>query len=312
MYVGIDLGGTNIKAGVVTEDCKIIAWDQMPTGASRKDSEIIADMAFLAKKVTQAAGLALSDIKSVGIGSPGSCDNKNGMLIYANNLNFRNTPMRAEFQKHWNIPVYIENDANCAALGEFSYLNDPSIDHFIAITLGTGVGGGVIINKKLYSGFNGAAAEIGHFQVMMDGEPCTCGRKGCWESYASITGLIRMTKEKMAKCPDSKMHEFAQKEGKVSGRTAFDAAKAGDAAGKEVVDAYIKNVSEGLVSVINIFQPNKIVIGGAISKEGDYLLLPIREYVGRFVYSRDLPQTEISIAKLGNDAGLIGAAMLGK
>jgi glucokinase len=312
MYVGIDLGGTNIKAGVVTEDCRIIAQDSMPTGASRKDSEIIADMAFLAQKVTKAAGLSLSDIKSVGIGSPGSCDNKNGMLIYANNLNFRNTPMRAEFQKHWDIPVYIENDANCAALGEFSYLNDPAIDHFIAITLGTGVGGGVIINKKLYSGFNGAAAEIGHFQVMIDGEPCTCGRKGCWESYASITALIRMTKEKMAKCPDSKMHEFAQKEGKVSGRTAFDAAKAGDAAGKEVVDEYIKNVSEGLVSVINIFQPNKIVIGGAISKEGDYLLLPIREYVSHFVYSRDLPQTEISIAKLGNDAGLIGAAMLGK
>jgi len=311
MYIGIDLGGTGIKVGLVTKDCKILRTDHVPTNAGRHYSEIIADMAALAKKVVKDAGHSLDEIESVGIGSPGTADDKNGILVYSCNLNFDNVPMREEFQKHWNVPVHMGNDANCAAWGEFSYLNDPTIDDFVAITLGTGVGGGVIIDKKVYSGFNGAAVEIGHFQVRKDGVPCTCGRSGCWERYASVTALIRITKEKMEKCPDSIMHIEAGKEGKVTGRTAFMAAKAGDVAAQEVVDDYITNVAEGIVSVINIFQPNKLVIGGAISKEGDYLLNPIQEFVQRFSYVKNSPHTVISIASLGNDAGIIGAAMLG-
>lgn len=312
MYVGIDLGGTGIKAGLVTADCKIIYTNHAPTDAHRPYQDIIKDMANLAKKVVLDAGHSLEEIERVGIGSPGTADDKNGILVYSCNLNFHNVPMVEEFQKHWNVPVFIGNDANCAALGEYAYLNDDSIDDFVAITLGTGIGGGVIINKKLYTGFNGAAVEIGHFQVVPDGVPCTCGRKGCWERYASVTALIRMTKEKMEECPNSSMHAEAKREGKVSGRTAFLAAKSGDRAGQEVVDQFIKNISEGIVSVINIFQPNKLVIGGAISKEGDYLLNPIRDYVKQYTYVRQVPQTEISIAKLGNDAGIIGAAMLGQ
>lgn len=315
MYIGIDLGGTNIKAGLVDDNFKIINSASIPTGARRHYTEIIKDMADLSIKVTKDAGYDIKkDVLSIGIGSSGTCDNKNGILIYTCNINFENVPMRAEMNKYINLPIYIENDANVAALGEYMVLGDDKVEDFVAITLGTGVGGGVIINKKLYSGFNGAAVEIGHFQVMVDGgAACNCGRTGCWEVYGSVTGLIRLTKEAIKNNPESMMAKFIDGDfKKVSGRTSFDCARKGDMVAKQVVDKYIHYVAEGIVSVINIFQPEILVIGGAISKEGDYLLSPIKEWVKKFSYSRSVPQTEIRIAKLGNDAGIIGAAMLGK
>lgn len=314
MYIGIDLGGTNIKAGLVDDNYKILHSAMVPTGAQRPQDEIVKDMAMLAIRVANEAGYDINkDVKSIGIGSPGTSDSKNGVLVYANNINFLDVPIRAEMQKYIDLPIYLGNDANVAAWGEFAVLDDPDIQHMVAITLGTGVGGGVIINRQIYDGFNGSAAEIGHFQVEQNnGEPCTCGRTGCWESYGSVTGLIRETNRAIEKNPNCSMAKYAKESGKVSGRTAFDAAKAGDLVAKDVVDRYIRSVAEGIVSVINIFQPQVLVIGGAISKEGDYLLDPINEWVKRFRYTRNVPQTEIRIAKLGNDAGIIGAALLGK
>lgn len=315
MYIGIDLGGTGIKAGLVDEKYNIVHSASVPTGAERHYTEIIKDMASLAIRVTEEAGYDIKkDVKSIGIGSPGTCDSKNGILIYANNLNFFQVPMREEMQKYINLPVYIGNDANVAALGEFKALGDDTIEHMIAITLGTGVGGGIIINKKIYEGFNGAGGEIGHFQVQMtDGEDCTCGRRGCWEAYGSVSALIRDTKRAAQAHPESEMaKDIAANGGKVTGKTSFVWAKKGDSVAKEVVENYIKAVAEGIVSVINIFQPEVLVIGGAISKEGDYLLNPIKEIVEKFRYSRSIPQTDIRIAKLGNDAGIIGAALLGE
>ncbi len=315
MYIGIDLGGTGIKVGLVDENYKIIASGSVPTGAQRHYSEILKDMAMLAIKVTKDAGYDIEkDVSSIGIGSPGTCDSKNGILVYANNINFEKVPMREEIQKYINLPVYIGNDANVAALGEFMVLGDDSVEDMIAITLGTGVGGGIIINKRIYEGFNGAAGEIGHFQVMTDnGEPCTCGRDGCWEAYASVTALIRETKRAIEKHPDSMMAKMVDGDlSKVNGKTSFDCAKQGDKAAQEVVDKYIKYVAEGIVSVINIFQPEVLVIGGAISKEGNYLLDPIKEWAAKKSYTRFVPETDIRIAKLGNDAGIIGAALLGK
>lgn len=314
MYIGIDLGGTGIKAGLVDDNYKIIHSASVPTGAQRHYSEIIKDMAMLAIRVTEEAGYDINkDVKSIGIGSPGSCDSKNGVLIYANNINFENVPMRAEMQKYINLPVYIGNDANVAALGEFMVLEDKNVEHMIAITLGTGVGGGIIIDKKIYEGFNGVAAELGHFQVQMtDGEPCTCGRTGCWEAYASVTALIRETKRAIEKNPDCDMaKDVAAKGGEVNGITSFAWAKKGDGVAQKVVDSYMRAVAEGIASVINIFQPQVLVIGGAISKEGDYLLKPVKEMVKSIIYSRGVEQTDIRIAKLGNDAGIIGAALLG-
>ena len=311
MYIGVDLGGTNIAAGVVDENGKILSQGSVPTMNERHYSEIVKDMADLCLKVTADAGLEIKDIKAIGIGSPGTIDNKNGVVVYSNNIRMDNAPIAAELQKHINLPVNMENDANAAAYGEY-VVNGGGVDDFVFITLGTGVGGGVIINKKIHSGFNCAAGELGHVTLIHGGEQCTCGNKGCWEAYASVTALIRQTKAAMEKNPDSLMHELAKKEGKVSGRTAFDAAKKGDKAAKEVVDQYILYVADGIMGMVNIFQPEKLVIGGGISKEGDYLLKPIIEHVNKYGYNKYMTKTEISIATLFNEAGIIGAALAAK
>ncbi len=307
-YIGVDLGGTNIAAGVVDENGKILVQDSTPTLNERPYTEIVKDMANLCKKIIDDAGLAESDIKAIGIGSPGSIDNENGVVVYANNLKMDHSPIAAELKKYINVPVNIENDANAAAYGEY-VINGGGVDDFVFITLGTGVGGGVIINKKIYRGFNGAGGELGHITLVHDGEPCTCGNHGCWEAYASVTALIRQTEAAMKENPDSMMHEVAKKENKVSGKTAFIAAKNGDAAAQKVVDTYIGYVADGIMSVINIFQPEKLVIGGGISKEGDYLLKPIIRYVDKVGYNKYMKKTKISIATLFNDAGIIGAAL---
>ena len=307
-YIGVDLGGTNIAAGVVDEQGKILKQGSAPTMNERHYSEIVRDMAELCKKITEEAGLSMSDIQGIGIGCPGSIDNKTGMVVYANNLKMDHTPLAAELKKYIDLPVNVENDANAAAMGEY-VVNGGGVDSFVFITLGTGVGGGVVIDGKLYRGFNGVGAELGHVTLVHDGVPCTCGNHGCWEAYASVTALIRQTKEAMEKHPDSLMCEFAEKEGKVSGRTAFEAAKKGDPAAQEVVDQYVRYVADGLVGVVNTFQPERLVIGGGISKEGDYLLNPIKEYVKKYDYNKYMPRTDISIATLFNEAGIIGAAL---
>ena len=161
-------------------------------------------------------------------------------------------------------------------------------------------------------GFNGAGGEVGHIVIEMNGEECTCGRKGCWEAYASVTALIRDTKRAMEKNPDSLMHELAKKEGAVTGRTSFDAAKAGDKAAQEVVNQYVVYVAEGIANLVNIFQPEMICIGGGISREGEYLVGPVREYVSKNDYNKHMKKTEIVSAKLFNDAGIIGAAMVAR
>lgn len=312
MYIGIDLGGTNIKAGIVDEKGNILYKDSIKTDAHRPQDEIIRDMGLLCRDICKKADVSEEEIESIGVGSPGSADGKEGILIYANNINFFMAPIRKGIQEVMNKPVYLSNDANCAAVGEY-VMHDRKVKNFVAITLGTGIGGGVIINEKLYTGFNGAGAELGHIVMHKDGEACTCGRLGCWEAYGSVTALIRLTREKIEENPTSRLAELAKERGKISGRTAFLAAEEGDKAGQEVVNEWVENVADGITSIVNIFQPEVLVIGGAICNEGDTILNPIREYVAKYRYSRKpLAQTEIKIARLGNDAGLIGAAFLGK
>lgn len=311
MYIGIDLGGTNIAAGIVDENGRLVAKASVPTGAQREYTEIVRDMAELVKGLAAENGVELSEIEAVGIGSPGSIDSKNGVVVYANNLNMKNAPIAEELRKYIDAPVHIENDANAAAYGEY-VVNGGGIDNFVFITLGTGVGGGIIINKKIYTGFNGIGGELGHITLVHGGLPCSCGNIGCWEAYASVTALINQTRAAIAEHPESLMKQLAEKEGKVSGRTAFDAAKENDAAAETVVAQYIEYVASGIVSVINIFQPQKLLIGGGISKEGDRLLLPIKEYCKKHGYNKQLAETEIGIATLFNDAGIIGAAFAAK
>ncbi|HOQ37627.1 MAG TPA: ROK family protein [Acetivibrio sp.] len=315
MYsVGIDLGGTNIAVGLVNEEGKIIHKDSVPTLRERPYQMIIKDMAMLAKKVIEDAGVSIDQVSGIGVGSPGTPNCKDGILVYNNNLNFRNVPIRTEIQKYINLPVYLDNDANCAALAESVAGAAKGSDISVTITLGTGIGGGVVIDGKIYSGFNFAGGELGHTVIMVDGEQCTCGRKGCWEAYASATALIRQTKKAAQENPDSLINKLVDGDlSKIDAKTAFDAAKQGDKTGELVVGQYIKYISEGLINMINIFMPEVLVIGGGVCKEGEYLLKPLRELIKQGVYSKeDIPQTQLKTAQMGNDAGIVGAAMLAR
>ncbi len=312
-YIGIDLGGTNIKAGVVNENYEIVSKATTKTLLPRPAEEICADMAKVSLEAVEQAGLTLDDIESVGIGTPGTANSATGIIEYSNNLGFLNLPVVEIMQKHIDKPFYVENDANAAAYGEFLAGAAKGANDAVCITLGTGVGGGIIINGKIYSGFNFAGAEIGHTVVDPNGPECTCGRKGCFEVFSSATGLVRMTKEAMYEDKGSIMWQMNEQDGKVSARTAFNAMRAGDRAGKAVVDKYIKYLALGITNTINIFQPDILCIGGGVCNEGDPLLLPLKEIVAKEVYTKNSAKnTEIVIAKLGNDAGIIGAAFLGQ
>lgn len=315
MYtIGIDLGGTNIVAAVVNEKYEILGKDKTPTNSPRSADEIFDDIAKVCFGAVEAAGIAMEDIDYIGMGTPGTV-NAEGVIEYANNLAFKNVPAKQMLSQRLNKSedkIFIENDANCAALGEAYAGVGNGAKEFVAVTLGTGVGSGIIVGGKIVNGVNFAGGECGHMVIAMDGEQCSCGRKGCWEAYASATALIRQTKKAMNEYPDSIMHRLAEEEGKVSGRTAFDAKRLGDIAGIKVVDKYIKYIACGLINIVNALQPEIICIGGGICNEGDTLMEPLRRYVQAERYSiYSKIQTEIVRAKLGNDAGIIGAAILG-
>ena len=313
-YLGIDLGGTNIAAGIVNKNGEIIIKDSVPTIRGRHYVEIIKDMGLLSQDLISKAGLKVKDVASIGIGSPGTPDKKEGVLLYSNNLGFVNVPMRLEMQKYLELPVYLENDANCAALAESVAGAAKGSNSSITVTLGTGIGGGVVIDNKVFSGFNGAASELGHMVICVDGEQCTCGRKGCWEVYASATALINQTKKAAFENKDSKINSLVDNDlEKINAKTAFDAQRMGDEIGNQVVDQYIEYLKEGIANLINIFQPEIIVIGGGISKEKENLLTPLNNKLEGLTYCYDsVENTKIVTAKMGNDAGIVGAAMLGK
>ncbi len=314
MYrLGVDLGGTNIAVGIVNDKLELVKKMSVPTGATRPGEEIIADMADLCKRVCAEAGYTLSDIESIGIATPGTANSDTGVVEYANNLPFRNFPI-ADLLKRYigeNVTVKIANDANAAAWGEAVAGAAKGTSNNIMVTLGTGVGGGIVIDNKLYSGFNCAGGELGHAVIEFGGVQCSCGRRGCWEAYSSATALIRMTKEKIKECKaEGRVTLMADVE-RVSGRTACDAMRAGDAAAKEVYDKYIAYLACGIANMINIFQPEVISLGGGISGEGQSLIDSLLPLVRAEQYGgANEKVTEIRIAKLGNDAGIIGAAML--
>ncbi|MGI6623165.1 MAG: ROK family protein [Clostridiaceae bacterium] len=313
-YIGVDLGGTNIAAGIVDDAGKIVKKASTKTGRNRKSEEIVKDMCRLVLDLMKDAGLTEKDIYSIGIGSPGSHDRENGIILYNNNLNFKNVNIKEAFQKHIDVPIYLENDANCAAIAENVAGAAKGYEHSVTITIGTGIGGGVIINNKLFTGTNGMGAELGHIVIDIDGEYCTCGRKGCWEAYSAAPGLISQTRKAAEKNPDSKIHELCGGNlDNIDAKTAFDAARLGDKTGMKVIDDYIGIFGEALANIINIFQPDVIVIGGGVSKEGDNLLIPLKEKMRGKTYGNEgLPTTLIVVAQMGNDAGIVGAAFIPK
>ncbi len=315
MYrLGIDLGGTNIAVGVVDENFKIVGRGGVKTRAPRPANEIADDMAKAVFLALEDAGISIDDVESMGIGSPGAIDPIDGIVTYANNLEFRDVHLADMMRERTGKDFYIENDANAAAYGEFIAGAGKGTKNFVAITLGTGVGGGIIIDGKIYSGSNYAGGELGHTVISMDGMRCSCGRHGCWEAYASATALIKQTRQAMRRYPKSLMWELCEGDiDKVSGITAFNAMRGGDIVGGMVVHRYVEYVAVGVANIINTFQPEILCIGGGISKEGDTLINPIEELVMGDNYARFIKEnTVIKTAALGNDAGIIGAAFLGQ
>lgn len=315
MYrIGVDLGGTNISVGVVDEDFNIIGRGKTKTNSPRPAEEIFEDIAKCISMAADDAGISLDEVNVIGVGTPGSVNDETGYIDYSNNLRFDKVPAKQMLEELTGKPCFFANDASCAALGELYAGAGKGCKNLIAITLGTGVGSGIVIDGKVFRGANSAGGEIGHTVINVNGAECTCGRKGCWESYASATALIAQTKHAMKENPESKMWNCAGNDiESVNGRTAFDAMRMGDEAAKAVVDKYIYHVAVGIINVINVFQPDVLCVGGGICNEGETLLAPIRKYVVEERYSKYAQkQTEICKAQLGNDAGIIGAAMLGE
>lgn len=314
-YVGVDIGGTNLKAGLVDENGVLLATQKMKVASIADDDGLAWTVASLVQELAHTVNIPVSDVASVGVGVPGTVEIRSGSINYTCNLPLRNVPLRKLFHRYLSIPLYIENDANCAALAEFLVGAGRDSKRFVTITLGTGVGAGIVHNGKIYHGANGMAGEVGHMVIQRGGLPCPCGRHGCWEQYASATALKRMTAAALAAHPHSILAQVvAENEGRVSGQSAFIAARRGDPVGQRVCDEYVDYLACGVVNVVNIFQPDTLAIGGGVSNEAEeQLLLPVQQRVAResIPCGRDR-RTRIVKAELGNRAGIIGAALLGK
>lgn len=314
-YVGVDIGGTNLKAGLVDENGVLLATQKMKVASIADDDGLAWTVASLVQELAHTVNISVSDVASVGVGVPGTVEIRSGSINYTCNLPLRNVPLRKLFHRYLSIPLYIENDANCAALAEFLVGAGRDSKRFVTITLGTGVGAGIVHNGKIYHGANGMAGEVGHMVIQRGGLPCPCGRHGCWEQYASATALKRMTAAALAAHPHSILAQVvAENEGRVSGQSAFIAARRGDPVGQQVCDEYVDYLACGVVNVVNIFQPDTLAIGGGVSNEAEeQLLLPVQQRVAResIPCGRDR-RTRIVKAELGNRAGIIGAALLSK
>lgn len=312
--IGVDLGGTTISAGLVNEEYKIEYKVGCDTNLPRPSEEIEQSIANLCLQICKDKNLDITkDIQWVGIGTPGSVNTKTGVVEFNANFGYNNWPLQENMEKILGCKVYIENDANAAAYGEYIDGGAKGAQYAVVITLGTGIGSGIIINGKIFSGFNYAGAELGHLVIVKDGRPCMCGRKGCWEKYASSRALAEDTRAAMEQHPENMMWKLVDGDiNKVNAKTAFDAMHAGDPLATQLVHTFLEYVACGITSVINIFQPEILCVGGGVSKQGEALLGPIREYVDKEEYARNGDRrTKIVTAKLNNDAGIVGAASLG-
>lgn len=306
-YIGIDLGGINIAAGLVSEDGAILVSRSVPT--PRKPHEVADAIAEHVRAI-----LAQTEEKPgyIGIGAPGSIDPVNGVIEYWSNLDFHDVPLAAMVSERTGLPAILENDANCAALGEYVAGAGKGSRSLIVITLGTGIGGGAVLNGKLYTGLNGAGLEVGHLVIEHDGRPCTCGRKGCFETYCSATALIRQARMAMWADRGSLLWELAGTPEKVNGKIVCEAAARGDASAEETLNDFTEYLGCGVTSLINVFQPEVLCVGGGLAGAGEQIMSPVRAIVDKEGYVRgDRPRTRIQKAELGNDAGIIGAALLG-
>ncbi len=308
-YVGIDLGGTFIKGGIVDDLGTIVYSDKTPTESEKGGDRVAANIAALVDTLLEKTGLTKQDVQGIGMGSPGMIDSKAGSVIFSGNLHWKDFAVAEKLGQLTGLKVKIANDANVAALGEAKFGAAKGCENMVMFTLGTGVGGGIVAEGKLLEGNKSAGAEIGHMVIVVNGEQCTCGRKGCLETYASATALIRDTKRAMEAHKDSKMWEIGSLDN-VTGKTAFDY-KDSDPYAKAVVDSYIEHLACGITNAANVFRPETVLLGGGVCGQGDELIKPLQELLDRDIFAGELgPQVSIKIAELGNSAGLLGAAAL--
>ena len=313
LYIGIDVGGTGIKAGVVSENGTILHKLSCPTLRERGHEAVIHDMARLSLQVLAESGHTLEEIHSVGIGIPGMQDPRTGRVPFCTNLGWHDVPLVELMQKEIDKPVYINNDATVAGLAESIAGVSAGTKNSVFITLGTGVGGGVVLDGKLFMGPHGIATEVGHMITVAGGEMCTCGNRGCWERYASATTIIREGRRFAEAHRDSAL--FCAVNGnldQIEARTVIDLAKAGDPDCEKLFDDYVYHLTVGLINLINLYDPEIIALGGGVSKAGTFLLDKVNALLPEMIFFKTMPHARIELARLGNDAGIIGAAMLGR
>ena len=311
VYIGIDVGGTDIKYGLMSEAGEIIEKGKIPTPAGCGYAETVKAIASAVRELSVRHG---AQVSGVGIGAPGVVDGERGVILTSGNLGWENKPLAGDLSAKLGIPVTLANDANAAAFGEYICGAGSDYKSVVLITLGTGIGSGIVLNGKLFEGCEGAGAELGHEVIRMDGEKCACGRRGCFEAYASATALIKQTRRAMEKDRQSMLWRLCGGDTEsVNGKTAFDGATAGDKAAKRVVNNYLRYLSEGLANIANAFRPEAVLIGGGISAQGENLTKPLQKRVDKLMLGHGAyAPVKILTASLGNDAGLMGAAMLAK
>lgn len=310
--VGVDVGGTGTKIGIVNDRQEIIDSATILTRVERPWQEVIKDIADGVLNILEKNGIQLEDCQGVGAGVPGTVDKRAGVIKYANNLNWEEIPFAKEMNKHLKIPVYVANDADCAALGEVKRGAARQCSDVVMLTLGTGVGGGVVLNGTLFEGSQAGGCELGHMVVEMDGTPCTCGRNGCLEACASATAIVKNARRKMEMKRESVLWRLCGGDTeKLVVAHPFIAAEQGDETAVEIVNDFVKYLSAGIINIVNIFRPEKVILGGGVADGGFVPLDRIIDNVKRENYGADYnSMPEIVIAELGNRAGIIGAANL--
>lgn len=313
-YLGVDIGGTSISVAIVDSELNIIAKKWCETDISRGGDGICMDIVLLCERIMKMCGITFVDIEHVGVACPGKINPSNGIVEYSANLGLERFNLSARLSEHIEKEVIIENDANAAAIGEYMARASEKIGSLFMITIGTGIGSGVILNGEIFNGLNCGGTEIGHMVIELGGRPCACGRRGCFERYASASGIKLTTEEKLSNNAWSGSiiwQLIGGDEKKITGKTAFDAMKKGDELGQIIVNEYMKHLACGITNVINAFSPDVVCIGGGISNEGEGLISKVRKIVNRECYKGAAScATAVEIARLRGDAGLIGAAIL--
>ena len=309
--IGIDVGGTGIQFGAIDENMNILAEKSIPTTTSVSFSEQVARIADAVVATASAAGFSADQIDRIGVGIPGISDPVTGDIVKCPNMGWFHVPFRQEFMKHLSVPLYIENDANVAALAESAAGVSAGTSSSVFITIGTGIGSGIILNGRIWNGFHGIGGELGHVIFGLNGVPCTCGNHGCLERYCSATALIRMGREAVALQPDSLiLRSVGNDLTRIEARTVIDAARENDPVAVEVYGRWISQLAQAIAGIVNLLDPEVIVLGGGVSKSGDFVLNPLRSEFRKYVLYSDQPLPDLRIAVLGSKAGIIGASML--